>query len=34
MPTVHRWAYEYGIGEGEADFATQAVSPQRVPVTA
>ena len=33
-PTVHRWAYEYGIGEAGADFATQVVPPQRVPVTA
>jgi cytochrome c oxidase subunit 1 len=33
-PLVHRWAYEYGAGDEGADFATQDVPPQRVPVTA
>jgi cytochrome c oxidase subunit 1 len=34
VPSVHRWAYEYGIGVGNDDFVTQDVPPERVPVTA
>jgi cytochrome c oxidase subunit 1 len=34
VPTVHRWAYEYGVRNVDDDFATQNVPPQRVPVTA
>jgi cytochrome c oxidase subunit 1 len=33
-PTVHRWAYEYGVDAPEGDFANQTVPPQSVPVTA
>ena len=34
VPQVERWAYEYGVENGERDFATQTVSPVTVPVTA
>jgi cytochrome c oxidase subunit 1 len=34
LPTVHRWAYEYGVDHVADDFATQTVPPQRLPVTA
>jgi len=34
VPTVHRWAYEYGIESRGGDFATQDVPPNQVPVTA
>jgi cytochrome c oxidase subunit 1 len=34
VPTVHRWAYEYGVESADGDFATQSVPASRVPVTA
>jgi cytochrome c oxidase subunit 1 len=34
MPTVHRWAYEYGVDGADGDYATQSVPAGRVPVTA
>jgi cytochrome c oxidase subunit 1 len=34
LPVVERWAYEYGVEDGERDFAAQTVSPRTVPVTA
>jgi cytochrome c oxidase subunit 1 len=34
VPSVHRWAYEYGVESGHRDFAPQDVGPERVPVTA
>jgi cytochrome c oxidase subunit 1 len=34
MPTVHRWAYEYGVETKGGDFATQDVPANQVPVTA
>ena len=33
LPTVHRWAYEYGVPAVPEDFTPQTVSPAEVPVT-
>jgi cytochrome c oxidase subunit 1 len=32
-PTVHRWAYEYGVVTADGDFATQTVPGQAAPAT-
>jgi len=34
VPQVERWAYEYGVENGDRDFAAQTVAPGAVPVTA
>ena len=34
VPTVHRWAYKYGVDDRGSDFATQSVPASRVAVTA
>ena len=34
VPSVTRWAYEYGVTDVEGDFAMQTLPAQRVPVTA
>ena len=34
VPSVHRWAYEYGVDDGGEDFATQDVPAARVAATA
>jgi cytochrome c oxidase subunit 1 len=34
VPTVSRWAYEYGVPAPDGDFAVQTVTAEQVPVTA